>query len=509
MNVSIRPKDRTASFYVRTAWLVLAAALVLRVLVASQIELVGDEAYYWRWSNHLDWSYYSKGPGVAIAIFLGTGLLGDSELGVRLATLLVGFGTGWGIFTLGRRLFTARVGFWSMVAGAVAPLFLAGGLLMTIDPLSVFFWILASLFFWRARSNDRIADWLLTGLWIGIGFLCKYTNMALLACFTLFLLWNRADRRHFRRPGFYLMIAVALLGFTPVLIWNAQHDWITFRHLMERGQFDEPFRVRPLAFLEFLSLQIALFYPPFAVGLIVAFVRMRKTLFEEFGPQTRFLLSLILPLFLFYATLALNDPGEGNWTSQTYPAALILLSASWNLMIQRTHRGTKAATWSLSIGAALAAAVYLMLFLPLPFLDHPFRRIRGMEDLAADVRQRAEESGAEFIIVPDYGRASRLHFYLRGHPPVFMTTNEDPGRIRNQYDFWPGYADRFQGGDALLLLTARENPESHVPPILRREFETIEPAGKLSARHDDQIIRTFHTFDCRSFTPLPRRKETP
>ena len=67
-------------------------ALVLALLVArigwhalfSDLTLVEDEAHYWEWARHPDWSYYSKGPGVAWIIALSTRLFGDTEWAVRL-----------------------------------------------------------------------------------------------------------------------------------------------------------------------------------------------------------------------------------------------------------------------------------------------------------------------------------------------------------------------------------------------------------------------------------------
>ena len=49
----------------------LLAAAALRILYLAfdcPLDLSPDEAHYWDWSRHLDWSYYSKGPLVALLI---------------------------------------------------------------------------------------------------------------------------------------------------------------------------------------------------------------------------------------------------------------------------------------------------------------------------------------------------------------------------------------------------------------------------------------------------------
>ena len=64
-------------------FLVGLSLIRVALILYGPVDLSGDEAQYWDWSRHLDWSYYSKGPGVAVAIRLGTALLGNTVLGVR------------------------------------------------------------------------------------------------------------------------------------------------------------------------------------------------------------------------------------------------------------------------------------------------------------------------------------------------------------------------------------------------------------------------------------------
>ena len=54
----------------------------------SSYELVADEAQYWDWSRHLDWSYYSKGPGIAWLIAAATRVLGSAEWAIRVPAAL-------------------------------------------------------------------------------------------------------------------------------------------------------------------------------------------------------------------------------------------------------------------------------------------------------------------------------------------------------------------------------------------------------------------------------------
>jgi len=48
----------------------------IRLFLAATIELSPNESYYYLWARHPDFSYYGKGPGVALAILAGTSLFG-------------------------------------------------------------------------------------------------------------------------------------------------------------------------------------------------------------------------------------------------------------------------------------------------------------------------------------------------------------------------------------------------------------------------------------------------
>ena len=134
--------------------LFLVAVAVLRLTIISHDELLADEAYYHMWSERLDWGYYSKGPGVAAAIRASTTLFGATELGVRFWSPLFGLGTALLLTSLARRLYGNATAVWTAILISVIPIFNVGGVLMTIDPLSVFFWVAAIFCVWLALERS-------------------------------------------------------------------------------------------------------------------------------------------------------------------------------------------------------------------------------------------------------------------------------------------------------------------------------------------------------------------
>jgi 4-amino-4-deoxy-L-arabinose transferase-like glycosyltransferase len=111
-------------------------------------------------------------------MWVGTHLLGLNELGIRLFSPLLSLGTSLLVFRAGAAAYSASVGIWSVLMLQSAPIFHAGSVLMTIDPLSIFFWTAALSTVWRAlEESGRFTWWWpATGALIGAGFLAKYTT---------------------------------------------------------------------------------------------------------------------------------------------------------------------------------------------------------------------------------------------------------------------------------------------------------------------------------------------
>ncbi len=123
----------------RTAALVILGLVVLRLVVAAVTPLTFDEAYYWTWSKHLAGGYYDHPPMVAVVIRLGTLIAGDTELGVRLVSILLVLPMSWAVYRAAQILFgNDRIAAASAVLLNVTLMVAVGTLIVTPDaPLMV------------------------------------------------------------------------------------------------------------------------------------------------------------------------------------------------------------------------------------------------------------------------------------------------------------------------------------------------------------------------------------
>src|ERR1700756_3559017 len=163
---------------VRNTSIVVLALLVLRLLAAAWTPLTFDEAYYWIWSKHLAGGYYDHPPMVALVIRAGTLIAGDTELGVRLVSILLALPMSYAVYRAAEILFgSARVAATAALLLNITLMAAVGTMIVTPDaPLLV-----ASSFvlFFCAKllETGRGAWWLAVGVAVGAALTAKYTAM--------------------------------------------------------------------------------------------------------------------------------------------------------------------------------------------------------------------------------------------------------------------------------------------------------------------------------------------
>ncbi|HEX8525011.1 MAG TPA: glycosyltransferase family 39 protein, partial [Tepidisphaeraceae bacterium] len=193
-------------------------------------DLSGDEAQYWDWSRNLDWSYYSKGPLIAYIIRGSCAIFGETMPAVRYPAIAFGVATSIVTYLLTRKLFgSERLALGAVLLNHLVPMFIAGSILMTIDPPMFLCWALATLFAAYAIFDGRKGAWLLVGVAIGVGFLAKYaTPLWYLGTLGFLIATNQLKRQG---AGLVAAAVVTLLFTAPVIVWNAQHGWVSLHHV--------------------------------------------------------------------------------------------------------------------------------------------------------------------------------------------------------------------------------------------------------------------------------------
>ena len=475
----------------RVAWLVIGVAALLRLAMAAIVPIVPDEAYYWEWSRHLASGYFDHPPAIAYIIRAGTLIGGDTAFGVRCVAVLIGTVATVAAVALAQRfggVVAARRAAWAVVA---MPLAGAGLVLATPDVPLLAALALGLLAVDRALVTSHVGWWSAAGLALGCGLESKYTAVLFGAGVALALIARRDLREQWRRPGPYVAILIAALVFLPVVFWNSDHDWISFRFQLAHGLVAKGHSTIWGRELSLVGGQLGLVSPILFVLIIVAVAR-------AFRRESRVFLVACVATFIaaFFVYSAGRRSVEPNWLAPAVLAGTIV----WAAERKKTTRLEQVA---IGLGAVLVAGIYIQVivpFLPLPARRDPTAQGAGWASLAREVDGMRQ--GA-WIATNRYQDAAELAFHLENHPMVYSL---NIGGRPNEYDLWPLVSEKAHVGDTLLVVIP---DESHTPDAivaLLPHCTSMVRGDTVELRRGREVIGARRVWTCAGWlgTPLPR-----
>jgi dolichol-phosphate mannosyltransferase len=396
-----------------------------RFLLAPVALLISEEAYYWMYSKYPSLGYLDHPPMVEWVIAAGRYVFGDTELGVRAGTLLLAAGSTWLCYRLAADWCGRRSGLVAAVLFSITPLFLGAGFVTTPDAPLIFFWLLALLAVTRAYRTGSYGWWLVAGVATGLGFVSKYPALFLVPCTFLFLLSDRRGRRRLLSPGPWLALCIAVIVAWPVISWNAQNEWASFRFQFARRLAGQG-GLTPARTVEWVAVQFGLLSPLVFVLFTAAWwIALRRFRRDRTG-RWRFAACFSIPWLAVCVWHGLFSKVNINWPLPAYlgllPVAALLVRArislpqrlAW-LQDRRLARRYTAMMIAVDVLVLLFVSVRVPL-LPRPDILAPWDELGEAAEVAEDAF--AAQTGSEPFIIADgkYKLASELAFYMRDWP---------------------------------------------------------------------------------------------
>jgi len=524
------PPSATGVEWLNLGYLLIAFALIARWIYirAGIINLSGDEAYQWIWSKHLALSYYSKPIGIALFQWLGTHIGGDTEFGVRFFSPLLAAVLGVFVLRFLAREASPRTAFFVLLATFATPLLCVGSILMTIDPPHVLCWMWAVVAGWRAvQPGGTTRDWLMVGLAIGLGFLCKATAAFEILCFAIYFALAPAARPHLRKAGPWLALGIFILCTLPVIIWNAQNHWANGEHLMGNAQLGKQWEFTLKFFVEFFGAEVGLLNPVFFFAMLWAGFAFWKRRAEK--PLWLFLFCLGAPLFFGYWLYTFHSRVQPNWPAAAVPPLFCLMALYWH---ERPRAARNLFIAGLIVGAPIVALLHStsltkLLVARLPGdIDVAHRSYGWRETALAVESERLKFDTNSFIITDGYQTTGLYTFYspaaraaIHAPKPLVYAPAED--KPSNQFYFWTDYNYRTnrRGENAIYVsqveyyklehgwlwkwlrhepLNYRDIPPLSPPPQqLVDAFETVTNLGVREIKiNDGRIFHRVQIFGC-------------
>ena len=492
----------------------LTRLLLLGVLIhvgfGFLLTLSVDEAHYVLYAAKPDWSYFDHPPLVGW-IQWPLVVAGAPDSVIRLIPQAL-----WLVFSLlarqlAMRLFDRQalkrvpdasqtldrntVGLWAVGLVLLAPVMhvLAVGLLPD-SLLMVWVLLLMSVTLKLAQTDAQQSQWplwLALGVLLGLSGLSKYTAVLPALAVIVTLLAFRGVRVLWT-SGPWLAALLALLLISPVLIWNAQNEWISFAYQLKHGS-GGAWQAKRLA--AFAGIQLVAYGPLLFLGATLAtreILHARQWLYA----------GLLLFFFIPFVVTGLMSGGGGSLPHWTAPAWIAMTPFAAIALAQRWASGHKILILALIRAQVVICLVAfaLLFFIGIPGLsaDHPLARKNPLADLwgwdqaGLQARALAREHDLQSLSVRNWTLGSRLAWYARPMPVHVLDRRFD------QFDLWFGNIP--PGADSLFVNWSQVKFDLPTKP---GEFEGCQLIGTFEATRFKRHISRFDFYHCRRWGAAP------
>ena len=488
----------------RGTLILIAGLLLLQLVALAGPDLFPEEAYYWLYARHLDLGYLDHPPIVAWLINLGTMVFGHGEFGVRFFAFVCHLVTCFFVFQLTALWFDRRAAWTAVAMLQVVPFFFMTGFIITPDAPLTACWAGALYFLARVFFQENGRAWLGVGICLGLGMLSKYTIALLGPATLLFMALDAQSRRWFRHGAPYGAVLLAAVIFTPVIIWNAQHDWASFAY---QG-VDRVTAPRRFSTHELLGSILVILTP---VVLLLAL----RALVPHRSPKANARLRLFCQIFTLvplavFVIFSITHRVKLNWTGPLWlaviPAIAAQLTATPSLLTRRSWMTTVA------LACVIYPAFLTYLAFGLPGLGYSTKMELlpvgwsemgvALEHLKQETRERTQT--ATVVVGMDRNFiASQAAFYAMDQEAAVRETTGSHlfGSNSLMFEFWTPPAS-LQGATLLLVSFQRQDLDREA---IRRRCLALGPITEHHLSRNGKPIRSYFTSIASGYQTAKRR----
>ena len=470
--------------------LLILATFLARLLFAASLGLGIDESYMVAAGRQLRLGYFDHPPIAWWLAWAAAHLAGsDSPIVVRLPFIALFALTTWLMYRVTAALFGARAGLWAAVLANLCPVIgvTAGTWVLPDGPLfaallGATLCLIAAL---PAEGRAAWGWWLGAGICAGLALSSKYSAALTILGAIGFLLTERESRRWLLRPHPYVAGLAALVVFTPVLIWNARHGWVSF--LFQGGRAEG--RFNPLGPVLTLAGGALFLLPWIWLPLVVCgFNALRR------GPADKgrwLLLCLAAPPIIFFTLISLWSRVLFHWAAPGYLMLLPLLGDAI-ARGQRSRRWLAATAAVVVLGAAFVGSEVRFNWLPLTIGDFRLGEDPGLAAVDwTSLRTELAERGlldrpGMVVAATRWLDAGKIDYALGGRVPV-ICLGSDP----REYGIIAPVGD-YAGTDVLIV--APGTSPAAIAARFGKLFNSIDTLAPATVLHDGRPALTLPLY---------------
>jgi hypothetical protein len=498
--------------------ILITLSAIIRIIIASNLELTNDEVYYRLYAMYPDFSHFDHPPMVGWLIQLTTfNLLFDSAFCIRLGAIILGSIILVLAFKIGQKTHSDRVGFISAFLFSVSPyLFLLSGTFILPDtPLLFFFmlalWLIINIF--DGNSTTKKANRLLTlGLVIGLACISKYTAIFLWLGIGLYILIYK--RNWLKQWQLYVSTLITICCLFPVIYWNIQNDFISFTFHNERVSLFSSICFPCL--LQEIVGEVLYNNPFIFVMIYIVFFRFcfrkNKTFYTE---HNRLFYCIGFPLVMLFLLLSLFRNLLPHWNAPGYSVMIFPVAV---YIAEKLEKGKKALWIQAKIWAGILVC-FIVLFLLQLYYNILRLKDLDIQDITLEVStwkktgeafaqfsQRAEKNGEIHpnapIIASRWFPAANLDMYIAKPTNRKLLAIGTMERIHKYAWINASRGGFYIGMDAWYIT---DDYDFICPDKVSIYFETISLPDTLQIARNGEICKNVYVYKLKNMMELPEK----
>jgi len=489
-------EEKLSSRSFRGVWLLLGGLLILKFIMISQLGLKTEEAYYWNYAQHPDWSYFDHPPMVAWLIASSTTLGDNSPFWVHLPAVLTFALLTVLVYQLGKVMFEPRVGQLAALLINFLPIFTVLSLVTIPDIPLLLAWTCGMTVGWKLVSEREPRWWVLVGVLTGLGCDSKYPAILIPLGIFLYLILAREWEQIFNRWAVSGAL-VAFVCFLPVIFWNSQHHWVSIM-FQGTGRFQEAVSLKSR--IGSWLIQMGALSP---FGFLALLASVWHAFKERHRAPVRYLLCWTVPFLSLMILVSLRRGIHLNWPLPAYIGGILLMSVAGVSLLKRAPQ--KAFTWSaLVLGGSFLtwSPLWFGCFYPVTQLNrgddyHGWRALASRITVWKNEMPRPERT---FLVGHGYQAASMIAYY--NHLPHLTLSNNILGEDALGYDYFEEPTE-FLGWDAILVVYQTPKTDSEYRSRvnldenrLRSVFAKIDGPEMLDVERGGSPLRRYLIYRC-------------
>ena len=477
-----------------SVWKVILGFSIFRTFLALILPLTPQEAYYWSWSRDLALSYFDHPPLASYSIWFTTLFFGQTIFGIKFAAVLwyLGMNMLWAIMV--QEMFgNARQTFWTLLALNASIVFQLYGFVITPDTPLLFAWTACIFALWKLIQTDHEKWWYVAGFAMGLAWLGKYSGIMLVPSVLLFTLISKRQRKWLFTPHPYLGVLMAVVVFSPVLIWNAQHDWISFAFQgSNRASGMGQWRLKFVG--ELFGSQFFILSPYLFVVVFASLNRYGRKLLTGLEDKILLLLNSGLITSVFFIAVSFRSLVKMNWLAPAY-WSLIILGIHYLFQDPNRFNRMRVGIFSSIIFLAIGISVVAIPDVPLGEGNTWSGWKQAAQEVDALKDSLEREGDTPFIFSTNYKASSLLKFYLPGQPRTYA--QDIIGKPALQFDLWDN-PEELIGQTGLLVVDNRREYRFKSKKITPY-FTEVRKLRSLVIENFGQAVRKIDIYQCSGY----------